>query len=530
LDQLVRTPCGVSRKRVAHNTVWSRPTQFFWALLAVGLCLGAWSLATPLGAAPDEPEHLIQATAIYRGHFDGPEAPLRYGPAFDGDIAVVVVPQWATSVADPLDWPIVPACTAVACNLASPPLTSYTMPVKAGTQFSNYPPLYYVLVGWPTVLVSGDHALYGVRFVSVVLDSALLALGLALLARYRRRALLGAMVALSPMVFFICGAVSSSGMEIAAGFAAWCAALCVIEVDPVPRRLALATAVAFVALILSRPISPANAAVVVVVAAVLAGWSRAKAVATDRALRAVWTGGGLAIVIAGAFFVFARPSLTGPPERPPLGHLGELWLALHLEPSELRETVGYFGWRQIPAPEWVYVVWVAGVAALVIYAAVVSPQARRALGVLVLAVVAWPLIFEAPKINTVGPYWEGRYWLPIVIGLPLVAATALPRMRRGPKVALLAVLFAAQMACFVNTVETYVGRQSKPGAAVMWYPPGGAHFLGSLFVVGFLGLCGQIVVPQDERARPAGREFSEPQGRSRTRTPDLAAAERALTP
>ena len=68
---------------------------FCWALLAIGTAIGAWTIATPLMAAPDEPAAVVQAAAAVRGQLDiaehqaglGPEAPVR-------------VPAWVASIHD----------------------------------------------------------------------------------------------------------------------------------------------------------------------------------------------------------------------------------------------------------------------------------------------------------------------------------------------------------------------------------------------------------------------------------------------
>ena len=43
-------------------------TQLCWAFLATGFCLGAWSLAAPVDAAPNEPEHLNRTRPITRAN------------------------------------------------------------------------------------------------------------------------------------------------------------------------------------------------------------------------------------------------------------------------------------------------------------------------------------------------------------------------------------------------------------------------------------------------------------------------------
>src|SRR6516165_5318521 len=65
---------------------------YCWALLAMGTAIGAWSIATPLMAAPDEPAHAINAAAVVRGEVDVAEHPTMVGP-----VGVVRVPAWVAS-------------------------------------------------------------------------------------------------------------------------------------------------------------------------------------------------------------------------------------------------------------------------------------------------------------------------------------------------------------------------------------------------------------------------------------------------
>ena len=69
------------------------------------------------------------------------------------------------------------------------------------------------------------------RLTSDLLNAGLVALGISLLIRYypRRTPLVGVLLALSPMVLFLMAVVTSSGLEISAGFATWCG-------GPVHRR------------------------------------------------------------------------------------------------------------------------------------------------------------------------------------------------------------------------------------------------------------------------------------------------------
>ncbi|MDE3086909.1 MAG: DUF2142 domain-containing protein [Acidobacteriota bacterium] len=489
---------------------------FVWAFVGVGLAVASWSIATPLMASPDEPAQSIQAGAAVRGQID---EPLVAGPV--GRWSKVTVPRYLLSAGS------VPTCFSFKSNVSAgcaPSVSDSDTPAEAVTQFSNYPPLYFLVVGLPTLAMHGARAVYAMRMAGALLDAALLALGLFVLARYypRRRILAGALLALSPMVFFITGMVGDSGMEIAAAFAAWAACLCVVRREDVPRPLCVATALSLVLFTLSRPTSPAYVAIALVVLAVLAGWRRVRDLLGARSTKAV------AVALAGAFgvaFVMVGvgglPSLLGGPTTPPLTHLQEVQKTFSLTWSHLHQAIGNFGWTDTPVPWGVTVVWAAGVGAVIVAGAVCSGRIGAALAVLVVAVVALPVVLESPRINAVGPYWQGRYWLPLLVGLPLVA---LAFERRRPSraagtgrrvlgvvgaVAGAGLLVAAQLGGFLTALHRYeTGLGVGPRARAQWGPPGGAGLMVVLFAVGyglvvlFALVYGGVLVRQ---ASPVGR-------------------------
>jgi hypothetical protein len=503
--------------RQAGRRALSTHLSFVWPLVAVGLSIGAWSVSTPLGAAPDEPTQMIQAVSVVRGQFDGRQVPLSFGGVPIGRIGTVEVPEWATNVPDLTNVPDMPMCSEprpngpARCALGlphsgTPSGGTDTRDVLSASQFSNYPPLYYVMVGVPSLPSTGSGALYGMRYTAALLDSALVALGLFLLARYhpRKLPLLGAIIGLSPMVLFISAVVSSSGMETAAAFAAWCGGLCVVERTDIPRALAALTSLSFIALILSRPISPVNAAVIVAVLATLVGWDRSRSLVRQRNFRPLWMSAIVATMVAGLFLVlFGLPLLTGPAEKPPLSFVDSVWLTLRLAGGELRQCIGDFGWTDIPAPQWVIIVWTSALGGLFAYGLAVSRRCRHALPLLALAIVAMPVIFEAPQINTVGTYWTGRYWLPLAVGLPLVASSIEPRrvyqrlrsavspaLQLAGFVSVGVLLIVAQVGAFLAALHRYEGLAPNAGSPVKWTPPGGTTLAIALFISGQVLLLG----------------------------------------
>lgn len=475
---------------------------FAWAFLAAGASLASWTLATPLMAAPDEPNHVVQAAAVVRGEWDERE---EKGPA--GLQGIARVPEWVAQGES------LPLCFAFKPHVSAgcaPKMISKATTVPAPTQFSNYPPLYYAIVGIPSLIFAGAHAVYAMRFLGDLVNTAFIALGLFLLARYhpRRSPLVGAMIALSPMVLFVTAVVNSSGMESAAAFAAWCGGLCVIEHEKVPLALAVYTAIAFVFLILNRPISPVNAAVIVVVLAILVGWRSTMAWLKERTLRPIWVPALLAVIVAGIFLLIGGlPHLLGYPTKPRLTLAGSIWLSLRQTGSRLRQCVGDFGWLDTPVPLLVAVIWASAVVGFLAPSLILSPRCRRALPFLALAIVAMPVIFEAPKINAIGLYWQGRYWLPTIVGIPLVASTLRRDRPLRPERSSLsssirliglpslgALLIVGQVVAFLTALHRYqTGLGAAPGTPLRWSPPGGASDVLGLLIAGQVLLLGFVV-------------------------------------
>jgi hypothetical protein len=448
--------------------------HFLWAFVGIGLMVCAWSLATPLTAAPDESAHTIQAVAVVRGELDEPVSARLLGTS----LAWVRVPCWVDTGFLP------PQCHRATTGLAP-------------TQYSNAPPLYYIVVGAPSLFLSGNFALYVMRITGAVLNSGVCALGICLLLRYfpRRTMLLGVMLAVSPMFLFLMAVINSSGFEIAAAFATWCGGLCVITHRTVPRALAAWTALAAVLLILSRPTSPLDALVIACVLGVFVGWRGLRA-RLNASLHPVWIPVGAAMAVAVVFFlVGGAPYLirVGALPHPPASLFSNILTTLRLTGGYLEQSVGNFGYLLIPVPTWIVVVWAAFVIALTTAAIVVSASCRRALPVLAVAVVAVTIGLQAPQINHVGTYFQGRYILPLLVGFPLVASAFEWRTRTVFSRRMLTrivvvvgiVLAAAQLTSFVRAMQYYSNGQGiHIGVQRGWLPPGGEVGVTVMFLFG----------------------------------------------
>jgi hypothetical protein len=133
---------------------------------------------------------------------------------------------------------------------------------------------------------------------------------------------------------------------------------------------------------------------------------------------------------------------------------------------------------------------------------------------LALAIIAMPLALEAPQMNVVGNYFQGRYLLPVVVGFPLVAASfhfRAYRHRYLPGLTLVVglLLAAAQVAAFDLTLVRYeTGFGMPAGTPVTWLPFGGRVPVVALFVIGAITTLACVIALTLDRsaAPPSGNQ------------------------
>ena len=90
------------------------------------------------------------------------------------------------------------------------------------------------------------------------------------------------------------------------------------------------------------------------------------------------------------------------------------------------EMLGNLGWLDATLPGLTYLLLTAALGALVLLAIAVGtrPYVIAMLAAIAITVVT-PIVLEAWQYRTYGLYWQGRYTLPIAVGVPLLAVFAL---------------------------------------------------------------------------------------------------------
>ncbi|MCU1491400.1 MAG: hypothetical protein JWM85_2805 [Acidimicrobiaceae bacterium] len=466
--------------------------MFLIGALLSFVAMALWSFATPLYAAPDEPAHVAKAAAVVRGQLLG-----NFAGATQEAFGQVTIPDFYASSANRS----IPTCyhhkPAVPASCA-PKLVGGTTAEGAWIYVARYPPLYYAIVGLPSLLGVGDWAIYLMRLMSALLCSVFI--GLAVMVAFTwsrsRLVLAGVVVAATPMVLFIGGVVNPSGLEISAAICTWTAASVLVleHLDDPPPGLVAVLGVSASVFELTRSLSPFWLALTAVAVVGVSDIRRLSGLFRHRSVRSAL----LAVVVLGVLAVawIVGEHSTAVYSLVKLGPVPEskiLEVSFAHNDFYLQDMVGVFGWFDTYSPTLTYVVWYGLVALLAITAAVVA-RLRQAvvLGVLAVAIVVVPVLVSSSQAHKYGYTWQGRDTLPLAVGLPILAGALVGQsvlVRHGRRlvavIGLLAVL--AQFGAFFEALRRYAVGTVGPDFSFLvhssWRPPLGFAALLSLEAV-----------------------------------------------
>jgi hypothetical protein len=469
-----------------------RPRRIFAvSFVLLFLALSAWSLATPRMASADEAVHVDKAAALYRGELVGQQT----GGAKSA-YTIVHLPDFYPAAATAsncfIQKPAIPAgcATPVHWNSTVVPVRIYV---------GRYPPLYYALVGLPSLFTTSWTTLLLMRLMGDLASAVLLALAITAVAAWSRSRLLlvAVLAAATPTALYFASVVNPSGLEISAAICLWASGLVLVlhrPEDP-PRGLVFTVAAAAATLVLVRGLSPLWL-LVTAVALVLLGDAR-------QLVRLLWRRDvQIGVGIVGACSVFALAWILGahsldlpviPHALPPgttTGHI--VTTTFGYSSAYIQEMIGQFGYLDTSSPTVTYYAW-TGVVAFFVVAGLLAARLRRAvvLGALVVATIVLPVALSVSQTRRQGYGWQGRYALPLAAGVILVAAALADEaglFRRYPRRTagvLLVALAVGLVAAFTNTLRRYtVGTASTLDLLKgRWRPP-----LGDVAVLLWFGV------------------------------------------
>lgn len=511
---------------------WGNRTSLFVAPFVVFALLGIlWSLASPVFSVPDENAHALKAIAQVRGQVIGYTLP---------DVKHIVVDL-------PDGYEYHPHMMCFATRTDVPASCDVELGDVDGQDWFNtwvgaYNPVYYYLVGWPSLIFDGNASIYAMRIASSLLGAGVLAWAFKVAASGARSRWmpLGIAFAAAPMSMYLIGSVNPQGAEIAAAVAVWVGVLRLLQTfrEPVERPALSRTwlwagvTIASIVLVTARALGPLWLFVIVGLCLFVSGWQPVRRLFTTGPsywwLAAIGAGGLFSI-----YWTLSGGSLSNQAEASDAPLVNGTFLqgfahTIRTTPDYLQQAIGYFGWFDAPLPVWTYWLFIAAFA-LVVGLAFLATRRRSVLSLtaVLLAALLVPAFVQGYSVHQTGIIWQGRYGLFLYIGIVIVAAWGLsrdaPALRYlAPRAAWTGASLLALYGVLtfgLVLVRYVIGGQSPLGQMFsdpQWQPPLGwpalsvAYAFASAALVALVGVTSQVIARNEHDTVTDGESDASP--------------------
>lgn len=472
------------------------------ALLIAGFAvqIAVWVMVIPAYEDYDEFDHLYRASGVTHGQVMAPEVPRPGDPP-------------STVIADRR---LVEAGYDECLSLP------YTGPQRCGpvrdagrglvvviSWAAFYHPAYYAVVGWAERIGSGLSAAVATRAFSVLLSLATLAWAAWLTRSWpkARSGVRGLLLSASPILLFSLAIVAPNGLEMVSGLLWWVGLITLAQARPLPRGLWPALAVSGCLLVTLRFLGPVW---LVLATAVALLWRPQEIICGLRrhGRQALATAVAISITgIASLAWMATQHSqvVVSPPLEPGMSLAGGLGHSAADLPSMIVQLISAIPGRNIAPPSLLVAAWLVPFVLLLLNVEWRRDRgARRALLCLIGTVVIFPVAFQGAMFEQVSHFWQGRYILPLAVGIPLLAAasgaTVPARLRVNDAVAVIGVSLA-QMIALVPALRWYARHSPLTREGTWPLLPG--WLLIALMALGCALLAGALLARRRRPEQPA---------------------------
>lgn len=401
-----------------------------WGWLAAGILVLqlSWTIVVPPYAGIDEFEQAYRAASVGEGYVVN-----EYVEAENGRGGLIRVPadvvERTEAICLDLEYPGPDGCVPVEPADADGN-------VLIASVMATYNPLYYLAVGYPTSFLEGDTRLYAMRILTALICWGLL---VPCLRRLTRRTsspwpLAGLAVALTPVTLYGSATVAPNGVGFVAGIAAWTIALTMLYGSSIRGRDWWLLAISLGIVGSTHTTGPLWALLIGIVLICLPRGRQVLAAAWSTRRTHLLGAASLSLAIglfAAGWTLSQGTNLRNGNDDLGLGPMP--WEALPAQLlSWIVQTIGAVPFRNelIPLP--------AIAALFVLFVVLMTAALRRAdrMEQLVLSGIAAAFVLLGTAISFVshdgnGWAWQGRYALPLCVGLPLLAGWILAREPAG---------------------------------------------------------------------------------------------------
>jgi hypothetical protein len=476
-------------------------------LLVVGLLLAqaGWLLSVPAFRGIDEFDHVYRAASVARGEWLPSGEQARHGRG-----ELVTVPRDLVRAAGP-ECRARPYTGPDNCSPVGAVGGGAGNEVRVASAAARYEPLYYWVVGTAARWTSGAAAVLVMRLVSMLLCAAVVGLAAWTVRRWARTSwpLVTLVVSLTPVVVYSGIVVAPNALEVVAATSLWVAlvGLAAGGIDHATERgLLLAAVPGAVLLATLRSLGVGFLVVTLLVVALVLGRDRSTGLLRRhrRILLACTAVVSVAVLGGVAWDLLAAPNrLEEHADNPGvvLGSVVQL-------PVWVLQTIAAAPGRTDPAPPVVYLL-VGAVLATVSWVALRRAVRRVRTAMLALAglSLAGPLAMTLWTYRDVGVIWQGRYGMPLSVGILVLGGLALDRagavLTRGRLLAAAAAVTAGQLVAVLDVLREQT-RVSPSVAAGLWHAPG-PWLVGGLTLLGWALVTRAVLHDAQERAAGPGR-------------------------
>lgn len=400
-------------------------SAFISALAAMLLLQAAWMLTLPMFRGPDEVEHLLRASDVALGNW-------RPAENAGEDLLVQADAKLASRAED--------TCRILRedfdPSVCLPVRSNPDGTVEVRSTAALYNPAWYSIAGLPLRLIDGAPALWLVRVTGGLLAAVMLAWAWALTTSNRRTRWpsVALLAALTPAITFATSVAAPNGAGFAAGVLLWSGLLGSVRGGR-PDAAAAATGVGGVVLVLAHTTGVLWLGSAVLIVLALIGWDGLRLVLSQA--RRAWVVSICAVTLAvfgsGAWALLHAATaprsgelLVAETKSIPMVAHTVLWLF---------QTIGVMPNRFGLLWPVVYALGLIPITLLLILG--FRSGARRDRWAFALAAGVAVLVPAAATVATydlVGVAWQGRYELPLLVGIVMIAGDLLDR--RGDSVRL----------------------------------------------------------------------------------------------
>lgn len=389
-------------------------------LLGSLLAQAAWILAVPPYRGSDEFDHAYRASSVAHGYWMTWEAPQDgRGDLIPTARSVVIEGR---EICRSYEYPGADNCRAVE-NLGDG-LSN------VASAASRYNPIYYWVVGLPSLPFEGAKAVYVMRLASALMNALLISLAAMTTALWARGPWphFALIVALTPVLMYSTIVVAPNGLEMTAALCLW-AALLGLATQRGRRaapQLILVAGVGSVVVLGVRSLGPLWWTMTITCALFVLSPRLSMLVRERKGSLVAFS---IAVACAGFGSIWwILNARTFEIEQGPAAEINEWSRAMQEVPLWVFQSIAAFPLRSQPAPIVVYALaFIPFIILLLAAMKVGQTRCRVALVVVAMASLLVPYAFSVATIATAGTIWQGRYTLPFSVGVVLLAGLILER-------------------------------------------------------------------------------------------------------